>query len=127
MAVSGLPEHTPEHAHNLAKVALRMRRYIERRNANSPHQWQARIGIGCGPVIGSIVGVQKYVYDIFGPAVNMASRLEAVAGAGEVMVCPNAYESIRDDFVVAERGEVELKGFGRQTLYAIEGEIRKDR
>jgi class 3 adenylate cyclase len=127
MAVSGLPQPTPEHASNLAKVALRMQRYIERRNQNSPHQWKARIGIGCGSVIGSIVGVQKYVYDIFGPAVNMASRLEQVADAGEIMLSPATYEQIRDDFVIVERGEVELKGFGLQPLRTLEGEVKKDR
>ncbi len=127
MAVSGLPEATPDHANNLAKVALRMRRYIERRNQNSPHQWHARIGIGCGPVIGSIVGVQKYVYDIFGPAVNMASRLEQVAEAGEIMICPDSYERIRDDFIITPRGDTDLKGFGTQPLYTLEGEVRKDR
>ena len=127
MAVSGLPEPHPEHASNLAKVALRMRRYIERRNASSPHQWTARIGIGCGRVIGSIVGVQKYVYDIFGPAVNMAARLEQVAEGGEIALCSNAYERLRNDFVIADRGEVDLKGFGVQPLYLVEGEIRRDR
>jgi class 3 adenylate cyclase len=127
MAVSGLPEATPDHANNLAKVALRMRRYIERRNQNSPHQWHARIGIGCGPVIGSIVGVQKYVYDIFGPAVNMASRLEEVAEAGEIIVCPSSFERIRDDFIVTAKGEIDLKGFGTQPLFTLEGEVRKDR
>lgn len=127
MAVSGLPDSNEDHAINLAKVALRMRRYLERRNANSPVQWTARIGLGCGTVIGSIVGVQKYVYDIFGPAVNMAARLEAAADPGEIVVGPNAMESIQDDFIVSPRGETALKGFGTLPIYSLEGEVKKGR
>ena len=75
MAVSGVPERDPDHATNIAKVALLVRRYLERRNHTHREQWIARIGIASGPVIGSIVGVNKYVYDIFGPAVNLAARM----------------------------------------------------
>ena len=57
MAVSGMPETTPDHAQNIAKLALRMRRYLEKRNAAHQEQWICRIGINSGPLIGSIVGV----------------------------------------------------------------------
>jgi adenylate cyclase len=57
MAVSGVPEETPEHAQNVARVALRMKRYLEKRNAAHAEQWLCRIGINTGPVIGSIVGI----------------------------------------------------------------------
>jgi hypothetical protein len=73
MAVSGLPGQNPEHAHNIARVALRMMRNIERYNSTHPEAWHARIGINSGPGIGSLVGVQKYVYDIFGPGVMEAT------------------------------------------------------
>ncbi|MBT4426775.1 MAG: adenylate/guanylate cyclase domain-containing protein, partial [Rhodospirillaceae bacterium] len=63
MAVSGMPEETADHAQNIAKVALRVKRYLEKRNAANPQDWRCRIGINTGPIIGSIVGVQKYVYD----------------------------------------------------------------
>ena len=127
MAVSGLPDQNEDHAQNLAKVALRMRRYLERRNENSPVQWTARIGIGCGAVIGSIVGVQKYVYDIFGPAVNMAARLEALADPGEIVVCPTGMPLLQDDFILAPRGDTPIKGFGTQPIYTLEGEVKKGR
>ncbi|CCQ73440.1 adenylate/guanylate cyclase domain-containing protein [Magnetospira sp. QH-2] len=67
MAVSGLPEPTPDHASNIARAALLFQRYIEKRNKTHANAWLARIGIASGPVIGSIVGVHKYVYDVFGP------------------------------------------------------------
>lgn len=127
MGVAGVPDQDPEHPINIARVALRMRRFLERRNANSPTQWRARIGIGRGPVIGSIVGVQKYVYDIFGPAVNLASRLEDIAEPMQILVCPATAESIRDEFIVKRACELDIRGFGPTTVYSLEDELRKGR
>jgi adenylate cyclase len=125
MAVAGLPEPTPDHALNVGRAALRMRRYLERRNASHPEEWLCRIGIDSGPVIGSIVGVQKYVYDIFGPGVNLASRLEAQAEPMQILVSETTYALLRDDFSCVERGELELKGFGTQQVYSLEAEASR--
>ncbi|MDX1712024.1 MAG: adenylate/guanylate cyclase domain-containing protein [Rhodovibrionaceae bacterium] len=124
MCVSGLPEVTEDHAANIAKVALRMRRYLYRRNASHPNQWLCRIGISTGPVIGSMVGIQKYVYDVFGPAVNMAARLEARAEPMTIVVDQTAHDALREDFRLSERGEEDVRGFGMQMLYVLEEEIR---
>jgi adenylate cyclase len=123
MAVSGLPEQTPEHAHNVARVALRMLRYIERRNTAHPEAWHCRIGINSGPVIGSLVGIQKYVYDIFGPGVNLAARMETLSEPMRITISEETYQLIKDDFHCEERGEFEVKGFGTKTLYFLEREL----
>jgi class 3 adenylate cyclase len=123
MAVCGLPDTTPEHAQNIAKVALRMLRYIERRNSAHPEAWHCRIGINSGPVIGSLVGVQKYVYDIFGPGVNMAARMESLSEPGRITISESTYELIKEDFACSERGEFEVKGFGTQMLYLLDREL----
>jgi adenylate cyclase len=123
IAVSGLPDIVPEHAHNIARVALRILRYIERRNAAHPESWHCRIGINTGPVIGSIVGVQKYVYDIFGPGINLASRMETLSEAGRITISESTYELIKDDFIGTERGDFEVKGFGTTKLYFLEREV----
>ena len=122
MAVSGVPEQTLDHAQNIAKVALRMRRYLERRNAAHPEQWRCRIGINSGPIIGSIVGIQKYVYDIFGPGVNLAARMESVSEPMCITMCEETYQLIRDDFLISDRGEEDIKGFGTKHLYQLDGE-----
>jgi len=127
MAVSGVPERTGDHAHNIAKVALRMRRYLEKRNAAHPEQWLCRIGINSGPLIGSIVGVQKYVYDIFGPGVNLAARMESFSEPMHITLCEETYKMIEDDFICSEKGEFEVKGFGSIRLYDLEGEITRGR
>jgi len=127
MAVSGVPERTGDHAHNIAKVALRMRRYLEKRNAAHPEQWLCRIGINSGPLIGSIVGVQKYVYDIFGPGVNLAARMEAFSEPMHITLCEETYKLIEDDFICSEKGEFEVKGFGSIRLYDLGGELTRGR
>ena len=122
MAVSGLPDANPDHAQNIARVALRMLRYIQRRNATHSEPWHCRIGINSGPVIGSLVGVQKYVYDIFGPGVNMAARMETLSEPMQITISENTYELINDEFECSERGDFEVKGFGTQKLYFLERE-----
>src|SRR5690606_28470985 len=109
---------------NIAKVALRMRRYLDRRNAALPEPWLCRIGVNTGPVIGSIVGIHKYVYDIFGPAVNLAARMEEASEPTKITVSEDSYPLLKDDFVLIDRGEHEIKGFGRKRLYFLEGERR---
>ena len=125
MAVSGLPEPTPDHAHNVARVALRMLRYIEKRNAAHSESWHCRVGINSGPVVGSLVGVQKYVYDIFGPGVNLAARMETLSEPMRITLSEDTYRLIGDDFACTELGEVDVKGFGAKKLYALDRELAK--
>ncbi len=127
VAVSGLPEQTPDHAHNVARVALRMLRYIERRNSAHMEAWHCRIGINSGPVIGSLVGVQKYVYDIFGPGINLAARMETLSEPMQITVSENTYKLIEEDFVFSHRGEFDVKGFGPTNLYRLERELPRMR
>jgi adenylate cyclase len=123
IAVAGVPEDAPEHAQNIARVALRMRRYLERRNSAHPISWMARFGINTGPVIGSLVGIQKYVYDLFGPGVNLAARMESLSEPMRITVSQHTHDLLKDDFILSERGTVDVKGFGPQALYYLEGEL----
>jgi adenylate cyclase len=119
IAVSGLPEASADHAGNIARVSLRMVRYLERRNAGQKSQWRCRIGISSGPVVGSMIGVHKFVYDIFGPGVNLAARLEAVSEPMQITVCDPMAAALRGEFLLQEIGEAELKGFGQRQLYRL--------
>jgi len=121
MAVSGIPEPSPEHALNIARLAVLMLRYIKRRNSVHSQKWICRIGINSGPVIGSIVGVQKYVYDIFGPGVNLAARMEALSEPMEITLCEDMHKLIKNEFYFTERGEMEVKGFGTKKIYTLDG------
>ncbi|MDX1415839.1 MAG: adenylate/guanylate cyclase domain-containing protein [Candidatus Promineifilaceae bacterium] len=123
LAVSGVPEVAPDHARNIAQVALRMLRYIDRRNSAHMEAWHCRIGINSGPVIGSLVGIQKYVYDIFGPGINLAARMETLSEPMRITISENTYQLLKDEFVCTERGEFEVKGFGIEKLYYLEREM----
>jgi adenylate cyclase len=127
MAVAGLPEPSSDHAQSIARVALRMRRYLERRNTSHREPWLGRVGIHTGTVVGSIVGVQRYVYDIFGPGVNMAARMEQISEPMEITISETTHELIRQEFVCSEIGEVELKGFGKQRIFTLDAELEDRR
>lgn len=120
MAVSGLPDPNADHARNIARTALRFVRYLERRNESSETPWRCRIGISSGPVIGSVVGVQKYVYDVFGPAVNLAARLEPLCGPMEILFSEDMEPLLRTEFAYSERGRHDIRGFGPRTIYTLE-------
>jgi class 3 adenylate cyclase len=125
LAVSGLPEPSSDHAENVARVALRIRRYLEHRNTSHREPWLARIGIHSGPVVGSIVGVQKYAYDIFGPGVNLAARMEALSEPMQITITEETFGLIGDTFVCSDRGEFDVKGFGSRRLYSLDDEVER--
>jgi adenylate cyclase len=127
MAVAGIPEPSNDHAENVARVALRMRRYLERRNESHREDWLGRIGIHSGPVVGSIVGVQRYVYDIFGPGVNLASRMESMSEPMQITITEDSFERIGSEFLCSDLGEHEVKGFGTRRLYSLDAEIERGR
>lgn len=112
LAVAGMPSPNIDHAPAVANCAIRFRRYLERRNETHPNRWRCRIGLASGAVVGSVVGVQKYVYDVFGPAVNLASRLQSHADPMEIIVCTDLIEMLPDGFAIEERGIVNVRGFG---------------
>jgi class 3 adenylate cyclase len=119
MAVSGMPESTADHAANVARAALRMRGYLERRNRSNSNRWRCRIGLATGPVVGSIVGVNKYVYDIFGPPVNLAARLERIADPMQIIVSQETSTALGADFTCERRRVCALKGFGELQVHEL--------
>lgn len=116
MAVTGLPHPNPDHCLSAARCAAKMMRYLERRNQTHQHKWRARIGIASGSVVGSVVGVQKYIYDVFGPAVNLAARLQSISAPMEITVCKQVADQLVDEFELDTPRSVELSGFGRHDV-----------
>ena len=123
MAVSGMPEAAPDHATAVANCAVRFLRYLERRNQSHRFKWQARIGLGTGAAVGSVVGVQKYVYDVFGPAVNMAARLEVFAKPMKIVAPISMKYDLIDGFQIDEIGSYKIKGLGTVELMNVEGNL----
>ncbi|MEX0282015.1 MAG: adenylate/guanylate cyclase domain-containing protein [Arenibacterium sp.] len=124
MAVTGLPHPNPDHAMAAAQCAAKMIRYLERRNSTHQHRWQARIGIATGSVVGSVVGVQKYIYDVFGPAVNMSARLQALSEPMEITVCASMADSIMDEFDMERTRTEDIDGFGKTEVACLSQRVR---
>jgi adenylate cyclase len=113
LAVAGAPRPRPDHAHAVARVALEMKDYIENRPVQNGKKIQFRIGMNSGPVVGGVIGQDKFVYDIWGDAVNVASRMESHGVAGKIQITSTTYELIKSDFICEKRGPVSVKGKGQ--------------
>ncbi len=121
LCTSGIPEADAEYLVKMADAALEMVESLQRRNRNSVHQWQIRVGVHCGQVVGGIVGTEKYLYDIFGDTVNIASRIEAHSRPMHINVSEQVYEQLQDSFRFSFPETVEMKGKGFLSTYFLEG------
>jgi len=124
LAVCGMPEKSKNHAENMAQAALEIRHYLEERNGHSEIKWKIRIGIHSGKVVGGIVGVRKYIYDVFGDTINTASRMESHSEPMRINVSETTYGIIHDYFRFTPREPMEIKGKGKMRMYFLEGGIK---
>jgi adenylate cyclase len=116
LAVCGMPDANPDHSRAIANCSIRFVRYLERRNKASALQWNCRVGIATGSVVGSVVGVQKYVYDIFGQAVNLASRLQLFAEPMSIVTHDKIKGALVEQFALSDLGRHEVRGMGEMRL-----------
>ncbi|MFB2923477.1 adenylate/guanylate cyclase domain-containing protein [Aerosakkonema funiforme] len=121
MVVGGLPSPRSDHAWAIAEMALDMQREIARFQTNKGEPFNIRIGIHTGPVVAGVIGLQKFSYDLWGDAVNIASRMESLGIAGEIQVTATTYEILRDKYLFAERGVLKVKGRGEALAYLLKG------
>ncbi len=120
MVVSGVPRPRPDHAQALADFALDMANVAAGLKDPHGHSVPLRLGMACGPVVAGVVGSRRFFYDVWGDAVNVASRMEATDSVGRIQVPEAMYTRLKDDFVLQERGRIEVKGKGfMRTWYLI--------
>ncbi|MGY4651483.1 adenylate cyclase [Mycobacterium sp. URHB0021] len=112
MVVSGVPEPRDDHIEALACLALDMAEAVA--GLRDPHGREVplRIGLAAGPVVAGVVGARKFFYDVWGDAVNVASRMETTDVEGRIQVPQNVYERLDHAFELEERGDIEIKGKG---------------
>jgi adenylate cyclase len=124
MAVSGLPAGNHDHAVNAVNAALEMRNFIENYKTERRQQgrvyFEMRTGINSGQVVAGIVGIKKFAYDVWGDAVNIASRMESNGVAGKVNISESTYTLIKDNYATEFRGELDAKGKGLIKMYFVE-------
>jgi class 3 adenylate cyclase len=116
MAAGGLPEPRAGHLADMARLALAMQECIREVPVRSG-ALSLRVGLHVGTVTAGVIGIRKFIYDVWGDTVNTASRLESHGAAGRVQVSDTVYQRLRDAFQMESRGTIELKGRGTMQTY----------
>lgn len=120
MVVGGLPIQREDHAEAIASMALDMHIALQRFNAKNQQNFRLRIGINTGPVVAGVIGLTKFIYDLWGDTVNVASRMESTGIPGETQVTSIVYERLKEKFVFQKRGIVQIKGKGEMSTYLLQ-------
>lgn len=122
MAVSGLIEATPKHGENAVRMALATVREISDFNRVNKFDLKVRIGINSGPVIGGVIGESRFMYDMWGDTVNVASRMESEGVEDKVQVSEATYDLVKlvPDLHFTPRGAIEVKGRGMMQTWFVD-------
>ena len=124
MCAGGIPKANTTHAIDAVEAGLAIQQYITKKNIRREKDglgpWDLRVGIHTGPVVAGVVGRKKYAYDIWGDAVNIASRMESNGEASKVNISEATYELVKHKFKCVPRGEISVKGAGERNMYFVE-------
>ncbi len=117
MVAGGLPMPRNDHIEAIAQMALDMQKAITQFQADKGEPFQIRIGIHTGPVIAGVIGIKKFIYDLWGDTVNVASRMESQGEPGRIQVTAVTYERLQDKYLFEQRGTIPVKGKGEMKTY----------
>jgi adenylate cyclase len=126
MAAAGVPNPLPDHARRAALLALDMRNAVATSAIGGQPLCELRIGINSGPVVAGVIGTKRFLYDLWGDAVNTASRMESQSTPGEIQITRTTYELLKDEFVCRRRGTILVKGKGRMETWYLVGSRSDD-
>jgi len=121
MIVGGMPIWRHDHLERMASLALRIAAGVRGNEAAHRLGVEFRIGIHAGPVVAGVIGTKKFIYDVWGDTVNVASRMESTGVPGRIQVSAAVEERLRDRFALESRGEVEIKGKGLMETFFLLG------
>jgi class 3 adenylate cyclase len=124
LAVGGLPVAHPDHAEKVAHLALEMLAVVAQINTEHGTQLEVRVGLNSGPVIAGVIGRRKFTYDLWGEAVNLASRIQSSGLPNHVNVSAGTHDRLRGRFTFVERGSITCKGVGEVRTYILLGKQR---
>ena len=119
MVAGGIPSPREDHAEAIAAMALDMQQEIAQFNQRHESQLRIRIGINSGTVVAGVIGKKKFIYDLWGDAVNTASRMESQGLPGTIQVTDSTYQLLQGQYVFEERGIIEVKGKGEMRTYLL--------
>ncbi|WP_432473955.1 adenylate/guanylate cyclase domain-containing protein [Amphritea sp. HPY] len=124
MVVAGLPVTRDDHAAVIADMALDMLVAIEEFNCRHGTHLSIRIGVNSGPVVAGVIGTRKFIYDVWGEAVNVAARMESHGLKNRIQVTESTYDNLKSQFEFEDRGLLEIKGKGKMHTYFLNGPKR---
>ena len=124
MCAGGLPFPTEDHHLKMVQAGFEIAQIMEdakKNTAGGIMNIDIRIGINTGPVVAGVVGTRKFAYDIWGDAVNVASRMESMSEPGKVNVSESTYLLIKDTYECEHRGQIHVKNKGMMDMYFVHG------
>jgi adenylate cyclase len=121
MVAAGVPTPRPDHARALALMALDMLEAMRSHEEVAHLGHELRIGINSGPVVAGVIGRKRFLYDLWGDAVNTASRMESHGTPGRIQITRATYELLADEFECEPRGTIEVKGKGEVEAWYLIG------
>ncbi len=123
MVAAGAPRGSVADARQAAALALDMVKCVQDMKGPDGTPLQIRIGIARGPIIAGVVGDSRFLYVLWGDAVNTASRMETTGEAGRIQVTGDVVEPLSAAYTFEARGEVEVKGKGRMATWWLTGPV----
>jgi guanylate cyclase len=121
MVAAGVPTPRPDHARALTLMALDMVEAMRSSDDVGHLGLELRVGISSGPVVAGVIGRKRFLYDLWGDAVNTASRMESHGTSGRIQVTRATYELLADEFVCEPRGMIAVKGKGEMEAWYVLG------
>ncbi|BDA77992.1 hypothetical protein LPTSP3_g09220 [Leptospira kobayashii] len=121
MVVGGLPDPLLGHAEAIANFAIDIRDKMSKFRLKSGETLSMRIGINTGPVVAGVIGTKKFIYDIWGDAVNLASRMESHGVPGTIQITEETANRLGKKFIIEKRGKIKVKGKGEVAAYFLKG------
>lgn len=121
MVAGGLPMPRTDHAHAIADMALDIQKIITQFHTPSGEPLSVRIGINTGPVVAGVIGTKKFIYDLWGDTVNIASRMESQGQPDYIQVTEASKNCLENDYLFEKRGWLEVKGKGKMLTYLLIG------
>ncbi len=121
MVASGIPTYSADHAVRMAEFSLQLQNVIDRVNQEMGISLKIRTGLNSGSVVAGVIGKRKFSYDLWGDAVNLASRMESHAQIGQIHLSESTYQLLKDKFILTANEEKEIKGKGTMKTYNLVG------